>query len=315
MKLSVVIPTFNAANTLRGAVGSCYLQGLDDFEIIIVDNNSTDDTLAVARALQGEHKGIIVSSESKQGAAAARNHGARIASGEWLQFLDADDILLPGKWFRQLALVQKEQDWLIGAFIYRDVDGAETTVDVDEDPWRGIMYSGGIGCMHANLFRRTRYLEIGGMDENLVTMEDYNLYFRFLKAGCLYAIDPTPGCVYIRYPTPTLSTEDDKGRTATRVRLSIEVLAWIQVHCPGYWGRNEKVLKSWQFRHVRRQATFDLSAAAVNFKYAFPEGIPSGMLNYSIKKFEHILIYAFGFYPVEWFRNTSRKALKLLSRR
>lgn len=91
MKVSIVIPAWNAAATLRAAVDSCLAQTVP-VEIVVVDDGSTDGTPDVLSELPA---GVCKVSIPNGGVARARNHGAALTTGEWLVFLDADDVLLP----------------------------------------------------------------------------------------------------------------------------------------------------------------------------------------------------------------------------
>lgn len=98
--VSVIIPAHNAAQFLAEAVASVRAQTVPAAEIIIVDDGSMDGTQAVIAALGS---GVRAVGQPRQGAAAARNRGAEMASGAWLTFLDADDLWLPEKLAVQLA--------------------------------------------------------------------------------------------------------------------------------------------------------------------------------------------------------------------
>lgn len=98
--VSVVIPARNAAKFLAEAVASVRAQTHPVAEIVVVDDGSTDATVAVAQALGRE---VRVISQPPAGAAQARNRGAEAATGEWLAFLDADDLWHPEKLARQFA--------------------------------------------------------------------------------------------------------------------------------------------------------------------------------------------------------------------
>ncbi len=91
-RVSVIIPAYNAATTIAGTVDSVIAQTLQDFEIICVDDGSTDGTLAIVKEY-GERARLI--EQANSGPAAARNNGARNSSGEYLAFLDADDVWTP----------------------------------------------------------------------------------------------------------------------------------------------------------------------------------------------------------------------------
>lgn len=93
--LSVVIPAHNAAHWLPATIQSLEATfcGVCDFEAIVVDDGSTDETLAVTASLKTEATNLVIISSLNQGAAHARNLGSQAARGEWLYFLDADDLL------------------------------------------------------------------------------------------------------------------------------------------------------------------------------------------------------------------------------
>ncbi|MBI2307772.1 MAG: glycosyltransferase [Rhodocyclales bacterium] len=105
-RFTVVIPAYNAADTIAASVRSALAQdGLDerDVEVIAVDDGSTDDTAARIAALAAEHVGLrAAATSSNAGPGAARNEGIALARGEWLLFLDSDDRLAPGA-LRRLA--------------------------------------------------------------------------------------------------------------------------------------------------------------------------------------------------------------------
>ncbi len=98
--VSIVIPAFNAERWIRESIESALAQSWPAKEIIVVDDGSTDRTLAVARGFAD--RGVQVLSQANRGAAAARNTGLRAARGTYIQFLDADDLLHPRKIEQQL---------------------------------------------------------------------------------------------------------------------------------------------------------------------------------------------------------------------
>ncbi|MGB0059921.1 glycosyltransferase family 2 protein [Candidatus Binatus sp.] len=91
-RVSVIIPAYNAAATIAGTIDSVVGQSFHDFEIICVDDGSTDGTLAIIRQYAD---GVRLIEQANSGPAAARNNGARHSSGEYLAFLDADDVWTP----------------------------------------------------------------------------------------------------------------------------------------------------------------------------------------------------------------------------
>lgn len=107
-KISVIIPAYNVQTCLKRAVGSVLAQTFQDFEILIVDDASRDETLMLAHALAGEDARIRVFSQTpNQGPSAARNRGFREANGEWLAILDADDAFHPWRLQELLGLAEE----------------------------------------------------------------------------------------------------------------------------------------------------------------------------------------------------------------
>ncbi len=93
MKLSVIIPAYNRADMIRGTIDSILSSGLDDFEILVVDDGSTDGTADVVRPLGSP---ICYLPQDNQGLAVARNNGFAASRGQHVAFLDSDDLWLPG---------------------------------------------------------------------------------------------------------------------------------------------------------------------------------------------------------------------------
>jgi glycosyltransferase involved in cell wall biosynthesis len=103
IRASTIIPTYNNAATIQRAIDSALAQDFEGFEVIVVDDGSTDCT---AQALTPYRRWIRVVRQRNLGAAAARNAGARAAHGEYLAFLDADDEWLPGKLGTMVAALE-----------------------------------------------------------------------------------------------------------------------------------------------------------------------------------------------------------------
>ena len=101
--VSVIIPTHNRASLVCDAVKSVLAQTYNNIEIIVVDDGSTDDTRSVVTALSGNIKYIL---QEKQGPGVARNRGIDEASGDWIAFLDSDDLWLPDKLSLQFKVLE-----------------------------------------------------------------------------------------------------------------------------------------------------------------------------------------------------------------
>ena len=93
MKISVILPCYNAGAYLSACLDSLFAQSMRDFEVIFVDDGSRDDSLALARRYAERDARIHVISQENQGVSAARNLGLAHARGEWITFVDGDDLL------------------------------------------------------------------------------------------------------------------------------------------------------------------------------------------------------------------------------
>ncbi len=132
--VTTIIPVFNRAAMLREAVASVLAQTYRPIEIVIVDDGSTDDTSAVADGLARNHNEIYVVHQRNSGSGVAREAGRQIASGEYIQHLDSDDLLLPLKFERQVAGLRKQPECGVsyGKTRYRNADGR-----LEPGAWKG----------------------------------------------------------------------------------------------------------------------------------------------------------------------------------
>lgn len=108
--VSTIVPVFNRPLQLRHAVESVLAQDYHPLEVIIVDDGSTDDTPAAARALAAAYPDVVhVLTQENAGPGAARERGRLSAQGEFIQYLDSDDVLLPGKFRVQVTLLRNDE--------------------------------------------------------------------------------------------------------------------------------------------------------------------------------------------------------------
>jgi glycosyltransferase involved in cell wall biosynthesis len=196
MRISVIIPCHNVERYVERAVRSVLMQTHRDIELIVVDDGSTDGTRERLRSLKQElGEQITVIEQENRGACAARNAGSARASGVYTQFLDADDVLLPGKLAHQAALVEQQgwPDILVGGHVLLDAEGrtigSEVQTQAPRDPWMDLMaHRSGGTCQ--NLWRRSAVEQVGGWTEGLRSSQEYDLMFRMLQHGAAMAYDP-----------------------------------------------------------------------------------------------------------------------------
>jgi glycosyltransferase involved in cell wall biosynthesis len=194
--VSVVIPCFNAAAFLAEALRSVLQQNMEGLEVIVVDDGSIDDSVAIARSFSF----VRVIEQANLGPAAARNRGVAQAGGRFVAFLDADDVWLPGKLASQLALLEQAPDAgvVYGDFYFWREDIRTSCThpsEFDAAVRSGWLYPeillDSLVCIITAVVRREVFDEIGGFDEQLRTGEDYDFWVRAaLRYRCLKVAHP-----------------------------------------------------------------------------------------------------------------------------
>ena len=191
--ISVIIPCHNCEGFINRCVDSVLNQTYQDVEIILVNNNSSDNSLALLNKYKSEFPDkIFVFEESKKGAPAARNHGLYKARGEWIQFLDADDELSPDKLQGQLNIaLATGADVVAGAclLLYKKENRIVQIIRrADKDIWKGLITSN-LGITSSNLWRKQAFFDVNGWDETLSSSQEYDVLFRLLKNNAKVAVD------------------------------------------------------------------------------------------------------------------------------
>ncbi|MDH4229816.1 MAG: glycosyltransferase [Nitrospirota bacterium] len=187
--VSVVIPAYNRAHTLGRALDSVLAQTFGDFELIVVDDASTDDTVRVAEAT-GDPRVRVLRHETNRRAAAARNTGIRAARGKYVAFLDSDDEWLPEKLHRQVAFLEgAAPDMLACCTAFRMVDGPHDFLKIPRLLSLREMYFGcDLGPGTTLMVRRDVFDGVGVNDESLYRYEDWDWslrYARRYRMGCV----------------------------------------------------------------------------------------------------------------------------------
>ena len=199
-QLSVIIPTYTRASLVRAAVDSSLRQSVPPHEVLVCDDGSTDDTLALLRTVFADVPKVKVLSLPHSGLpAAARNAGIAAASGDWLAFLDSDDVWLPEKTARQLAAIQSHP--AIGlvcanAFVARHGDDPQMRATLLRDVPTGevtlarLLEENAIITSSA-LVKRTLLIAAGAFSAQpgLRSVEDYELWLRMATLAPVHYLD------------------------------------------------------------------------------------------------------------------------------
>jgi glycosyltransferase involved in cell wall biosynthesis len=181
-EVSVIIPTYNRRAMVLEAIDSALAQSVTAFELIVVDDGSTDGT---GEHLIRVHKPIRIERIEHSGPAAARNRGVALAGAPLIAFLDSDDLWAPTKLDRQLAFMRANPDCVIsqtdeiwirnGRRVNPGVRHRKRAGDIFIDSLRTCLISMSATMMRTDLFRSP-----GGFDEIMFAAEDYDLWLRIL---------------------------------------------------------------------------------------------------------------------------------------
>lgn len=208
MSISVIIPCYRAAATLRRAVDSALTGAPTDLEVLLVDDGSPDDTGALCDELAAADPRVRALHRANGGAGAARNTGLDAAHGDWVLFLDADDALLPGLWAALDALTTDADMILFG--LTRESSGAVRPTDYLPEGFcpdlqalgsalSPLLFDTGLlAAPYPKLFRRAA---IGAVrfDARLAINEDVLFNIQFLQnTSAIYCLD---GVYYKQYDT------------------------------------------------------------------------------------------------------------------
>lgn len=186
-KISVIIPTYNAQETVARAIESVLNQTYDDYEIIVIDDASSDGTCAVVSAFLNEHKCIkLLKNTGNKGVAYSRNKGIQESGAEWIAFLDADDYWEKDKLALQIKESEKHPDcklFFTGSQ-FTDIDGNMSDFILQipgQVTYNELLYQNVISC--SSVLIKKEVLEEFPMEEDNSIHEDYYTWLRWLKKG------------------------------------------------------------------------------------------------------------------------------------
>ncbi len=189
--VSVIIPTFNRGWVIREAIDSVLNQTFGSFELIVVDDGSTDNTLDILAAYQDL---ITLIRQRNRGVSAARNRGVDSASGRFVAFLDSDDLWLPQKLNRQIEFFDSNPDALIcqtEETWFRD--GVRVNPGKRHRKVSGMIFGPSLHlCLvspSAVMIKRSLFDEVGFFDESLPACEDYDMWLRVGYKHPIFLID------------------------------------------------------------------------------------------------------------------------------
>jgi hypothetical protein len=243
--ISIILPTFNRLKYLRPAVDSVFAQTFADWELLIADDGSDEETKAYLKGLESLPRVKLIWLSHSGNPSAVRNAAMREARGDYIAFLDSDDTWMPAKLERQINVLKAGSHcgWIYTGYVRID-DAGETKTLPSPKPW--IPYRGAIFeqllrleaavATAAVLVERQLLAQAGGFDEELLMFEHYDLWLRLARYSEVELIDEPLTCLrshgqhYSQEGIPMLAgrcqlLSKQRGRvTDPRLRLIIEQL-------------------------------------------------------------------------------------------
>ena len=197
--VSVVIPFHNRAASLAEAVESVLRQSFGDFELILVDDASTDDGMTIARSLQ-DSRIRLLAQQTNTGASAARNAGLALARADWVAFQDSDDLWLADKLARQMARLTAPGARHVAAYcgmLIEDLSDPARPARYLPDPAISPREGDILDSLLATSFistqtlivRRDLALQLGGFDPGMPALEDWEFMIRLAQRGSVALVD------------------------------------------------------------------------------------------------------------------------------
>jgi glycosyltransferase involved in cell wall biosynthesis len=185
--VTVIIPTYNRGWIVKEAIDSVLDQDFSDFELIVVDDGSDDDTREVLGTYANS---ITVLHQSNRGVSAARNRGIAEASGRLIAFLDSDDLWLPGKLKTQVKFFEENADAMINQTQEIWIrNGIRVNPKKRHHKFSGMIFERSLAlCLvspSAVMLRKSLFDTLGVFDERLPACEDYDLW---LRISCRYPV-------------------------------------------------------------------------------------------------------------------------------
>lgn len=205
--VSIITPAYNAARYIEHTLESAVRQTFGDFELLIVDDGSTDQTLEIANRYAARDSRVLVSRQSNRGIASARNAAMAQARGRYFALLDSDDLWFPTYLAEQIAILEQRPDVDVlsaNALNFGGSRDGEPLLPFGNSDIRPVTLLRLVEVEDSmsimSVFRREVSAAIGTFDEGLRRSEDYDFWLRAAAAGFSIAVNPRPLGLYRRRP-------------------------------------------------------------------------------------------------------------------
>lgn len=227
MNVSVIMTVFNGENFLRNAIESILAQTYRDFEFIIINDGSTDNSERIINEYADKDVRIKEFSHKNMGMGASLNKGIDIASTDWVIRMDADDIALPNRLERQLSFIENNPDIAVAATLIYYINDQGKLLAKNSSKWttrKAVMdtvkANDIIGITHpSTIFKKDVVQQVGGYRPDYWPADDIDLWNRILERGYMILVQPE---YLLKYRLHTSSISFKGARLARRK------LAWLK---------------------------------------------------------------------------------------
>lgn len=275
--VSIIMPAFNSEDYIESSILSIINQTYKNWELIIVDDGSTDNTAAIIQSMKVKYNNIIYLNQANGKQAKARNLGIKKSSGVLLAFLDSDDLWLPEKLEKSLYFFENNVYDLIFTESYVTSDPLINCEEIHYQKMgvRAGQYSGNLALKQfieynrvpilTVLVKKDKVIEVGGFDEKCVPAEDYDLWIRLLKRGSKFmAIEEALSIYRLQQDSSTASDRlatsavlkcfyknfsiSDINQLKVKKHIRVWVKRWISIHFLSQDNRNELIQTLYDFQ-------------------------------------------------------------------
>lgn len=232
--VSVIMPAYNAGRYIQQSIDSVIAQTYSHWEIIVVDDGSSDDTADIVKEISLKESRVKYVHQQNAGPGKARNTGLRHAKGVYIAFLDSDDLWLPDKLRLQLEMIRDQKADLVysNAYVFSGEPGSERTLPVEPGLFQGekdfphFLFTNRIATLTV-LARKKSIDEVGGFPEENANAEDLHLWLKmFLSGNTFYGTDMP--LAHYRMHTGSTSAADRQAIFPTLEGLKKLSVRWPQ---------------------------------------------------------------------------------------
>lgn len=246
LKVSILIPCYNAERWIAQAISSALQQTYPHKEVIVVDDGSTDSSLEIIKQFEGS---VRWEASTNQGGNAARNRLLEMSSGEWLQYLDSDDYLLPSKVENQVNFIEQNPDIdiVFSPSLIEHYDSEQSRQEVrpipePHDPWI-LLARWYLPQTGSPLWRKQALIEVGKWKLDQPCCQEHELYLRLLKGKKRFAYFADASSVYRQWSEGTVCKKNKPEVFRRRLAIEDDLETYLvetgQMNCDRQWAINQ----------------------------------------------------------------------------